>query len=86
MTLYYAEEKEPFFCLFLLLLLFACLFVFKQTPVSMEFSRQEYWNGLPFPPPGDISDSGIKPRSPALQADSLSSEPPGKPKLIFIGV
>ena len=45
---------------------------------SMGFSRQEYWSGLPFPP-GDLSDPGIKPRSPALQADALSSEPPGKP-------
>ena len=47
----------------------------------MEFSRQEYWSGLPFPPPGDLPDPGIKPQSPALQADSLPSEPPGK--LIF---
>ena len=44
----------------------------------MEFSRQEYLSGLPFPSPGDFSDSGIKPGSPALQADSLLSEPPGK--------
>ena len=44
------------------------------------FSRQEHWSGLPCPPPGDRSNSGIKPRSPALQADSLPSEPPGKPK------
>ena len=48
-------------------------------PPSMEFSRQEYWSGLPFPSPGDIPDLGIKPRSPALQADSLPFEPPGKP-------
>ena len=40
----------------------------------MIFSRQEYWSGLPIPSPGDLSDSGIKPRSPALQADSLASE------------
>ena len=45
----------------------------------MEFSRQEYWSGLPFSSPGDLSDPGIEPRSPALQADSLPSEPPGKP-------
>ena len=44
----------------------------------MRFSRQEYWSQLPFPPPGDLSDPGIKPWSPALQADSLLSEPPGK--------
>ena len=51
-----------------------------QAPSSMGFSRQEYWNGLPFPSPGDLPDPGIKPRSPALQADVLLSEPPGKPK------
>ena len=45
----------------------------------MEFSRQEYWSGLPFPPPGDLPDPGIEPGSPSLQADSLPSEPPGKP-------
>ena len=45
----------------------------------MEFSRQEYWSGLPFPSPGDLPDPGIKPGSPALQADALPSEPPGKP-------
>jgi len=43
----------------------------------MEFSRQEYWSGLPLLPPGDLPNTGIKPRSPALQADSLLSEPPG---------
>ena len=42
------------------------------------FSRQEYWSGLPCPPPGDLPDPGIEPRSPALQADLLASEPPGK--------
>ena len=45
----------------------------------MGFSRQEYWSGLPLPSPGDLHDPGIKPRSPALQADALTSEPPGKP-------
>ena len=47
-----------------------------QAPLSMGFSRQEYWSGLPFPSPGDLPDSGTEPRSPALQANSLSSEPP----------
>ena len=47
--------------------------------LSMGFSRQEYWTGLPFPPPGDLHDPGIEPRSPALQAEALPSEPPGKP-------
>ena len=41
---------------------------------------QEYWSGLPFPSPGDLPDTGIEPRSPALQADALPSEPPGKPR------
>ena len=44
------------------------------------FSRQEYWSGLPCPPPEDLPNPGIKPRSPTLQVDSLLSEPPGKPK------
>jgi len=47
-----------------------------QAPLSMEFSRQEYWNGLPFPSPGDLPNQGIEPRPPTLQADSLFSEPP----------
>ena len=50
-----------------------------KAPLSMEFSRQESWSGLPFPCLGDHSDPGIKPRSPALQVDTLPSEPPGKP-------
>ena len=50
-----------------------------QTCLSMGFSRQEYWSGLPFPSPGDFPDPRIEPRSPALQEDSLLSEPPGKP-------
>ena len=50
-----------------------------QAPPSMEFSRQEYWSGLPFPSPGDLPDPGMEPRSPTLQADALPSEPPGKP-------
>ena len=45
----------------------------------MEFSRPEYWSGEPFPSPGDLPNSGIKPRSPALQEDSLPGEPQGKP-------
>ena len=52
-----------------------------QAPLSMGFSRQEYWSGLPFPSPGDLPDPGAGPRSPALQADALTSEPPGKPYL-----
>ena len=50
-----------------------------QAPLSMGFSSQEDWSGFPFPSPGDLLDPGIKPRSPALQARSLPSEPPRKP-------
>ena len=49
-----------------------------QTPLSMEFSRQEYWSGEPFPSPGDLTDTGMEHRSLALQANSLPSEPPRK--------
>ena len=52
-----------------------------QAPLSMEFSRQEYWSGLPFPSPGDLRDPGIEPRS-ALQADSSPTELQGKPQNI----
>ena len=52
-----------------------------QASPSMGFSRQEYWSGLPLPSPGDLPDPGIKPRSPALQADALRSEPPGQSKV-----
>ena len=48
-----------------------------QVPPSMGFSRQEYWNGLPYHSPGDLPDPGIEPGSPALQVDALPSEPPG---------
>ena len=55
-----------------------------QAPLSMEFSRQEYWNGLPFPPPGDLPNIGINPASPATPAlvgRFFATEPPGKPKV-----
>ena len=60
-----------------------CLFaipwtVAYQAPPSMEFSRQKYWSALPFPSPGDLPNSEIKPRCPALQVDSFPSEPPRK--------
>ena len=48
-----------------------------QAPPSMGFPRQEYWSGSPLPSPGDLPNPGIKPRSPALEADALTSEPPG---------
>ena len=50
-----------------------------QAPLSMEFSRQEYWREFPTPSPGDHPNPGIEPQSPELQVDSLPSEPPGKP-------
>ena len=53
--------------------------VARQAPLSMGSSREEYWSGLPFPSPRDLPDPGIKSRSPALQVDSLSSGPTGKP-------
>jgi len=52
--------------------------VARQAPLSMGFSRQEYWSGLPCPPAGDLPNPGIEPGSPTLQANSLPSEPPGK--------
>ena len=51
-----------------------------QAPLSMGFSRQEYWSGLPFPSPGDLPDPGIEHGSPTLHEDSFPSQPPGKPK------
>ena len=51
-------------------------YIAHQAPLSMGFFRQEYWTGLPFSPPKDLPNPGIEPRSPALQADSLPSEPP----------
>ena len=55
----------------------------RQAPLSLGFSRQEYWSGLPHPPPGDLPNPGIK-HCPALQADTLLTEPPGKPIKIRI--
>ena len=52
-----------------------------KTPLSTDFSRKEYWSGLPFPSPGDLPESGVEPRSPTLQADSLPSESNGTWKL-----
>ena len=55
-----------------------------QAPLSMGFSRQEYWSGYPFPSPGDLPDPGIKPGSPALQLDSLPTELQGKPVCVCV--
>ena len=59
--------------------------VVRQAPLSMGFSRQEYWSGLPCPPPGDLPNPGIEPRSLALQTDSLPSELTRKPKNTGVG-
>ena len=53
-----------------------------QASPSMGFPRQEYWSGLPFPSPGDLPDPGIEPGCPTLEADTLTSEPPGKPLIV----
>ena len=57
-----------------------------QAPLAKKFFRQEYWSGLPFPSPGDVPDPGIKLGSPALQADALPSEPPGKSVFTYVSV
>ena len=57
-----------------------------QAPPSMGFSRQEHWSGLPLPSPGDLPDPGIEPRSPTLQADTLTSAPSGKPEEYWSGL
>ena len=54
----------------------------RQAPLSMEFSSYEYWSGLQLPTPGDLSDPGIKPRSPALAGVFFTTEPPGKPSVL----
>ena len=56
----------------------------RHTPLSMKFFKQEYWSGLPFPLPGDLSDPGIEPRSPTLQEDSLPFEPQEVPRALGI--
>ena len=57
-----------------------------QTPLSMRFSKQEYWSELLCPPPGDLPKSGIEPRSPTLQADSLPYKPPGNISIQTCGI
>ena len=78
--LLYAESSKVKVKLLSRVRLFATpLTVACQVPPSMGFSRQEYWSGLPVPSLGDLPDPGIEPRSPALQADALPFELPGKP-------
>ena len=55
-----------------------------EAPVSMEFSRPEYWSGLPLPSPGDLPNPGMGPRSPAWQADALPAEPQGKHDRLYL--
>ena len=55
-----------------------------EASLSMGFSRQEYWSGLPFPSPGDLPDPGIEPGSPTLEAEALTSEPPGLPTYLVL--
>ena len=57
-----------------------------QGHLSTGFPRQEHWSGLPFPPPGDLPDPAIELRSPALQTETLLSEPPGKPRGLAVNV
>ena len=54
-----------------------------QAPLSMGFSGQEYWSGLPFPSPGDLPDPGIEPTPPALTGGFFTTAPPGKPKIAY---
>ena len=81
LTLQGLEEKEKWKCQSLSpVRLYAIPWtVAHKAPLSMGFSREEYWSALPFPSPGIFLTPGIEPGSPALQADSLLSEPPGKP-------
>ena len=79
MTKYFSCMLSYFSCvlLFVILWTLAC-----QAPLSIRFSRKEYWNGLPCPPPWDLPDTGVEPvsfKSPTLKADSLSTESPWKP-------
>ena len=78
-----AVGSDEAFSLFAKLLQLCGFFVNPQTvacqaPLSMGFCRREYWSRLPFPSPGDLPDPGINPGSSALEADALTSEPPGK--------
>ena len=74
MALYIVTQSLSHVRLFATALTVAC-----QAPLTIGFSQQEYWNGLAFPPPGDLPDLGIKPASPALAGGFFTIEPPGKP-------
>ena len=78
-----SKYSDPYVCVlspFSRVRLFATLWtVHLQAPLSMGLSRQEYWGGLPRPPPGDLLDPGIEPAPPALAGESFTPAPPGKP-------
>ena len=76
LTAFYIREKVKVKSLSRVLLFVTPWTVAHQAPPPMEFSRQEYWSGSPFPSPEDLRDPGIELRSPALQVDALPSEPP----------
>ena len=84
MQSYNEVQQKPFVCMYVFVTQsFPTLcdpmdYIAFQAPLSLEFSRKEYWSGLPFPSPGDLPNPGIRPRSCALQADSLLSEPPAQ--------
>ena len=75
----YSPSFPPFYCTPSLFCSLLPPHSFTLPPPYMELSREEYWSGLPFHSPGYLPNPGIEPGSPALQADSLPSEPPGKP-------
>ena len=89
---YYVSFFSKCVCMCVQLVAHSCLTLWypwttvHQAPLSMGFSRQEYWSGLPCPPPGGLPLRRIVPGSPALQADSLPFEPPGKPKWKHISI
>jgi len=82
MQSYNEVQQKPFVCMYVFVTQsFPTLcdpmdYIAFQAPLSLEFSRKEYWSGLPFPSPGDLPNPGIRPRSPILPADSLPCEPP----------
>ena len=86
---------KALFCCLPAVLLFSCKVIFNsvtswtvthQASLFMRFSRQEYWSVLPFPPPGDLPDPGIKPTSSALADGFFTTEPPGKPYSVYVPI
>ena len=83
MAILYSSMKVKVLVTQLCLILCGPIDVAFQAPLSIEFSRQEYWSGLPFPSPGDLPNPGTEPVSQASQANPLSSEPSGKPVFFY---